>query len=271
VLFGGALTAITIVLISLSHWGLCGWFFAGAIIALSMVALAEYGRLCAAKGLAPAMALTYYVSCLYLALHYIAVIIPLFAPLAWLILGIGAFLTSHHFFKHQRDATANIGSTLLAFVYITLPMSWLFDINAASPRSFWILWLLAVTKGGDMAAYFCGKFCGRHSLAPSISPNKTIEGAIGGIIGSTGLSIAIACIGPHTIRPLLTWALLGLCVGVVAMAGDLFESILKRDAGVKDSNTIPGLGGVLDIVDSLLFTTPLLFLYLIMTGEIGIQ
>jgi phosphatidate cytidylyltransferase len=120
-----------------------------------------------------------------------------------------------------------------------------------------------------MAAYFGGKFLGTHALAPQLSPKKTVEGAFFGILGAALLSLALPCVWTDApVISAVTWLLLGALTGLTAMGGDLFESLLKRDAGVKDSNTIPGLGGVLDIIDSSLFTIPLLYIYLSATGRV---
>ena len=102
---------------------------------------------------------------------------------------------------------------------------------------------------------------GRHKLIPRISPNKTVEGGVGGLLGAA----LVGWICTRTFTPFLTpfaGVMLGLAVGVVAQLGDLVESLIKRDAGLKDSaELIPGHGGVLDRFDSLLFTVPVLYYY----------
>lgn len=126
---------------------------------------------------------------------------------------------------------------------------------------FLIFFLFLVTWANDTGAYYVGTFWGRHPLAPRISPRKTWEGAIGGLFGS--VLAALAC---------RTWFLdslsageaigAGVLIGLAAPLGDLAESILKRSAGVKDSGSIlPGHGGLLDRIDSLVFTTPAFYYY----------
>jgi len=114
----------------------------------------------------------------------------------------------------------------------------------------------------DSAAYFAGRAWGRHKLFPRVSPNKTWEGAIAGFVAA----VAVFLVARALVLPYLTpvGALVcGVIVGVFGQLGDLVESLLKRDAGVKDSsNLIPGHGGVLDRFDSLLFVAPLIFVYL---------
>lgn len=116
--------------------------------------------------------------------------------------------------------------------------------------------------GTDIFAYFTGYFLGKHKLCPNLSPKKTIEGAIGGVIGSTVLCIVFA----HFVYPELIWhcAVIGLIGSVFSQAGDLCASAFKRKMGIKDySNLIPGHGGMLDRIDSVLFTAPFIYYYVI--------
>ena len=117
---------------------------------------------------------------------------------------------------------------------------------------------------GDTGAYTVGRLIGRHKMAPRISPGKTMEGAIGALVfACVGSWAAFRWIVPLAIRDSVThaalwgWLAFGLLVGTAGMMGDLAESFLKRDVGVKDSSTwMPGFGGVLDILDSLLLSAP---------------
>jgi phosphatidate cytidylyltransferase len=121
-----------------------------------------------------------------------------------------------------------------------------------------VLTLLAVVWVGDSAAYFGGRALGRHKLAPEISPNKTVEGSVAGLMGSVAAGIAMG-----------TWLLglsaafmagISLVAGIAGQIGDLAESALKRSAGVKDSSTLlPGHGGMLDRLDSLMFAAPVFY------------
>ena len=114
---------------------------------------------------------------------------------------------------------------------------------------------------GDAGAYYVGRAFGRSPLAPVLSPNKTVEGLGGGIV----FSVATAVFLRYAALPRLALATavgLGLSMALLGVVGDLFESLLKRSAGIKDtSSLLPGHGGVLDRIDSLLFAAPLLFLY----------
>jgi phosphatidate cytidylyltransferase len=117
-----------------------------------------------------------------------------------------------------------------------------------------------ITKLGDIGAYFIGARFGRHPLMPRISPKKTIEGAVAGLIFSV--------LGALICRPFLNFSyihavVLGIFFGAVGQLGDLSESLIKRDCQVKDSGKLlPGMGGILDEIDSLLFTAPLFYFYM---------
>ncbi len=172
---------------------------------------------------------------------------------------------------------AAAGVTLLAPVYLGVPFAFGWFLRhhpvAAFETPGWagtglLLLPIIATWFGDTAAYFGGRATGRRKLLPSVSPRKTVEGAVWGLLGS----ILAAALVAGVFLPLLggneplTWlpaALLGLVIGVVAQVGDLAESALKREAGVKDSGAIlPGHGGILDRFDALLFTLPLTWLLL---------
>jgi phosphatidate cytidylyltransferase len=131
-----------------------------------------------------------------------------------------------------------------------------------------LLAILAVVWVADIAAYFAGRRFGKHKLAPAISPGKTWEGAFGAVIGvviyGSGMYAAFSLTQP----PILVWVIGLLGVTAISIIGDLFESMLKRQAGIKDSsNILPGHGGVLDRIDSLTSTLPVVaLLWLLMTG-----
>lgn len=149
----------------------------------------------------------------------------------------------------------------LAPWYIGMPLGMLAAVQATGGRAVTLLLIGAVVVS-DSAQYYTGRLLGRRPLAPAISPKKTIEGAIGGVVLAT-LFLALA--GPRVLPAAGTipLALLGVAIAALGICGDLFESRLKRIAGVKDSAAlIPGHGGVLDRIDALLFATPAFYLYL---------
>ncbi len=140
------------------------------------------------------------------------------------------------------------------------------DADGRLTGQYYVLYLIAVAKFSDMGAYLTGSLIGRHKMVPHISPSKTWEG----FAGALGFSL-LASYGLRALMPVKLGLLglgdatiLGLGLSVAAVIGDLAESILKRSTGVKDSGRmLPGIGGVLDLIDSLLFTAPLLFFYLV--------
>jgi phosphatidate cytidylyltransferase len=151
-------------------------------------------------------------------------------------------------------------AALLAVGYIGLPLGALVAILIIGGRETLFL-LMGVIVISDSAQYYTGRAFGRRALAPAISPKKTIEGAIGGMVFGTAAAIlGGAWIFPGA--PLLLLAVLGATIVALGIAGDLFESLLKRSAGVKDSSAlIPGHGGVLDRIDSWLFAAPVYYIF----------
>jgi phosphatidate cytidylyltransferase len=163
--------------------------------------------------------------------------------------------------------------TLFGLLYVLWLFNFMTKILYVVPRSpegavmgqFYCLYLITVTKFSDMGAYLTGSVIGRHPLIPHISPKKTWEGFFGAMGFSLLASLLLFKLMPGHLS-VLTWThaiILGLILGFAAVIGDLAESIIKRSTGVKDSgNMLPGIGGALDLIDSLLFTAPLLFFYL---------
>src|SRR5947208_6955541 len=163
--------------------------------------------------------------------------------------------------------------TLFGLLYVLWLFNFITKIFYLMPRSstgavtgqFYCLYLIAVTKFSDMGAYLTGSVVGRHLMVPHISAKKTWEGFFGAIILALLCSLGLFKLMPGHLS-VLTWThatILGLLLGFAAVVGDLAESIIKRSTGVKDSgNLLPGIGGALDLLDSLLFTAPFLFFYL---------
>ena len=163
--------------------------------------------------------------------------------------------------------------TLFGLLYVLWLYNFITKIVYVVPRSstgavtgqFYVLYLITITKFSDMGAYLTGSVIGRHQMIPHISPKKTWEGFGGALVFSLLASLALYKLMPGHLSVLtVTHAtVLGLLLGFAAVIGDLAESIIKRSTGVKNSgNILPGIGGALDLVDSLLFTAPLLFFYL---------
>lgn len=153
------------------------------------------------------------------------------------------------------------GATLLAFISIAWPMYLAQGLVLRHPAS--ALYVVLVCKGGDIGGYLAGSFLGRHKLIPHISPGKTVEGAIGSLVVSCMLAVSLRALllEPRVELGLTLAVLTGIMLNVTTQVGDLVESLLKRRCGVKDSAALlPAHGGVLDLIDSLLFSFPMFLL-----------
>lgn len=152
--------------------------------------------------------------------------------------------------------------TFLGVLYIGIALSYLIVLRSFPSGEFLILFVLLITWAADTGAYYVGRTLGRHPLAPVISPKKTIEGLVGGLVfAMTAAYLARSWIPFYTLT-LVDSAVLGATVTIAGLAGDLVESALKRSVGVKDSGgLLPGHGGMLDRIDSLLFTGPTFYYY----------
>jgi phosphatidate cytidylyltransferase len=159
------------------------------------------------------------------------------------------------------NALATVAAGLFPPIYIGLPIGALVAVRAfAGPRVLFLLMLTVMVS--DTAQYYTGRAVGRRPLAPAISPKKTVEGAIGGFVFGTALFTGAGAWWVPGMPPAFR-VVLGLAIVALGIAGDLFESMLKRSAGVKDSSAlIPGHGGVLDRIDALLFAAPVYYIVL---------
>lgn len=173
------------------------------------------------------------------------------------------------FLASGNSAIHTLSLTLLGVLYVPWLLNFMqkiYFLQGIHPHGrAWLLYLMAVTKLGDTGGYVAGSLAGRHKIAPHISPGKTWEGLCGAFLTAVATSMIIAHFANDELAHMrsLEAALLGLVLGLAAVAGDLVESAFKREAGVKDSGALlPGIGGVLDLIDSLLFTAPVLYLYL---------
>jgi phosphatidate cytidylyltransferase len=159
------------------------------------------------------------------------------------------------------DGLALVSVSLFPALYLGLPIGAMIAIREARGREALFLMMLTVFVS-DTAQYYTGRAFGRRSLAPAVSPKKTVEGAVGGFVCG---ALVLAFIGRWWLPavPFLLRAVLGATVVALGIVGDLFESMLKRSAGVKDSSTlIPGHGGILDRIDALLFAAPVYYVVL---------
>ncbi len=175
--------------------------------------------------------------------------------------------------KSNTAGLVAISTTLFGLMYVPWLLNFIQKINfypfapgsPADAGKFFLLYFILITKFSDMGAYAVGSLIGRHKMIPRISPGKTWEGFFGAIVVSTGASVAFVyffgakMVGMNYLHAVI----LGVVLSVTAVVGDLIESLFKREAGVKDSGALfPGIGGILDLLDSLLFNAPIMYLYL---------
>lgn len=264
VLSGIALIAVAVGVVWFAHPLV---FFAVAEVLL-VLAFIEYARLADAGGspvpFAAACAATILTSISLSATHWVgdrlvgtgagfdAILITGFIALA---------ATTLATWTGGRDALARASAAVFPMLYLGVPIGAMLSIRALPGREALFL-LMTTVMVSDTAQYYSGRAFGRHLLAPSISPKKTIEGAAGGFVVGTAF---FAGVGAWWLPSMAIGVRLGLGLALVALgiAGDLFESMLKRSAGVKDSSTlIPGHGGVLDRIDALLFAAPVYYIVL---------
>lgn len=194
---------------------------------------------------------------------------------------LGALLLFHfvvftrQMFQRTRDHSPleTMAYTLFGLLYVPWLFSYVTKIVYLLPRDemghitghFYVLWLIVVTKFSDMGAYVTGSLIGKHLLVPHISPKKTWEGFFGALVFSAGGGWVVLKLMPDRLSRLteIDALVLGVGLGFAAIIGDLAESIIKRSTDVKDSGRLlPGIGGGLDLIDSILFTAPLMFFYL---------
>ncbi len=282
------ISAIVAIALALAAIAAGGWYFTIGLGVLIYLGQTEYFQLVRAKGINPAAKTTLVLSqVLLLATAATPDLVDVMFPLC------GTIICAYLLFQPQMSSIADIASSILGLFYAgMLPAYWvrlrllpdmvlsaanddrlvasnaslagIFSDNVSPPL---LSTGLALTLLGfsciwaaDIGAYFVGKFFGRTRLSP-ISPKKTVEGAVFGICGSVAVAIVWAwCLGwPQW---WLAGGLLGLIIGLASLMGDLTESMMKRDAGVKDSGQlIPGHGGILDRGDSYVFTAPLVYYF----------
>lgn len=174
--------------------------------------------------------------------------------------------------RHFLSGSAGSGMqavsiTLFGLMYVPWLLNFVQKINffPGVDGRFYLVYFLVVTKFSDMGAYVVGSLFGRHKMIPRISPAKTWEGFAGAMLFSVGASLVIGHLAQARLAGMgpVHALILGLLLAVGAVVGDLIESLFKREAGAKDSGRLfPGIGGILDLLDSILFNAPLMYLYL---------
>lgn len=271
---GSIISACLLITIYLSYTPFFNVLFVLLTAAIICLALREYYHIAHLKNLHPLSKVGIISTIAYVCAISLTTYFPQAALLPYIVLGLTLASAFLYYFVKGDDAFVNIAVTLFGIIYLTLPLSFIILINYFHDEKFvsdgrWsLIYLIAVTKMTDTGALYFGKFFGRTQLSTYISPKKTWEGALGGLATAVLTSIVL-----YTLMHLLfskpamqitffqsIW--LALLISITAQFGDLAESLLKRSVGVKDSSRLPGLGGVLDIVDSMVFTSPLMYLFL---------
>jgi phosphatidate cytidylyltransferase len=177
-------------------------------------------------------------------------------------------LCLRQFFSRSNTAgILAISTTLFGLMYVPWLLDFIQKINffPGVEGRFYLVYFIVITKFSDTGAYLVGSLIGKHKMIPRISPGKTWEGFGGALVMSIVVSLLfVYFLGDHMHG--MNWrhaVILGLLLGLAAVVGDLIESIFKREAGIKDSGKFfPGIGGILDLLDSLLFNAPIMYLYL---------
>jgi phosphatidate cytidylyltransferase len=258
-------TIVSLLVILFSHNPWVHPLFFAVIFLMIWGSLHEFENICRLKGVQPETKTAVVLSFFYLLALVFAPKTPVvfLLPFGFLVFSLITFFLRQ--FKRGSAPLMTLSLSLFGLLYLTLPLASLYQIAFLYPEMgpLWLLYLVVVVKLSDTVAYFVGSRMGKNKLAPYISPKKTVEGAIGGVIGSI-----IGSLGFHFFSPLPLgfWEsiLLGILLGILAELGDLSESLIKREVAIKDSNHLPGLGGILDMVDSLLFATPVFLIYLLL-------
>ena len=232
----------------------------------AVVGTIEFYHLAASRGLRPITALGLIFALIVLLMAYLErmELFPVLIFLAFMLICLLQLMR-----EGQDNFAAAVGANLFGCLYASVPFALLLIIlnqqeQLAVPA---IVFLVLVSWCSDIGAYTIGRLCGRHPMAPTLSPNKTIEGAIGGIAFSVAVALLLVCCWPGmaSVIPLSHAIVLALLFAVVGQLGDLAESALKRDAELKDSGLdLTGHGGILDIIDSLIFCAPIMFIYLML-------
>jgi len=252
-----------------------GGLLTGVIALLVGWGAAEMGRLCGAAGHRPAIGWSVFASVAFMIIPWLSITPAMGdrSPLAewqhtsqWAAVCLVGTVVGILLRGQTTGAISSIAVTTWIIFYLGFLGSFVIRLrmNIGGPIGAWfVLYHVAVTKFTDVGAYFTGISLGRHPLAPSISPNKTMEGFIGGLVWGVGVAVLLAwlggIIGPSDRLSLSSGraVVFGLLVGLIGQVGDLVESLVKRDAHIKDSGAlVPTFGGVLDVIDSPLLTAP---------------
>ncbi|WP_348663716.1 phosphatidate cytidylyltransferase [Chlamydia vaughanii] len=259
-------------------------FALGFITALcSGVGTYEYGTMAKAKmsyafRLYSAVGSFIFVLTSFLAIRWHHVLPEVISVIPWVFVFVWIVINVFKSRKRKCGPLETSGITLFSILYVGVPLRLFLNIlygfiHTTEPflGIWWACFLIATTKGADIFGYFFGKAFGEKKITPEISPHKTIVGFVSGCLGSTLISVIFFLQIPtrfyaHITMPSIL-IFLGLIMGISGFFGDIIESIFKRDARIKNSNQLKAVGGMLDTLDSLLLSTPIVYIMLLITQK----
>jgi len=238
------------------------------------VSLKEYYTILLKKGFKPLVKTAFVITFFLIHSIYLSIQTNCCSYIPLVILWLALICIFLYYFAKGEEPLVNSALTYFGLIYLTLPLScivlitFFFTKDAPQDGRWWLAYLLLVTKMTDTAAFFAGSKWGKHKMTPFISPKKSWEGAVAGLVGAVLTSLLFFIAGklfwevPPVEMTLFQSIWIAIAISLLAQIGDLAESLFKRDGGVKDSSHLPGLGGMLDIVDSLVLSTPFVYFVL---------
>lgn len=234
------------------------WPFFFCVAAIGMIGLKEYFFILSRMGLKPYSFLGYVAGLALLIYIFIRGTVDYLIQVLLLFLLSLAVL---HIVQFNKRKLKDLAGTFLGVFYICGLLTYAVVMRQLPYGFWWVIFTLVLIWVNDSGAYFVGRKFGRHKLHQAVSPKKTVEGAIGGILAD--IIVASLMSFSHNLFSIAEGIILGLIIAIAGIIGDLFESSLKREAGLKDSGSLfPGHGGILDRFDSLLFTFPAVYYFL---------
>lgn len=259
VLSGIALVPILFLVV----WYLPPVYFVGLAVAAAAIGQHELYGMARSRGITPVSFAGIGMGALIVVNFYRPLYPYLGGPYFWLTLCVLVVMIARLVSRRPVEgALEDIAVTLLGVFYVALLFGFPVAIHTGPYGKKWLVFLFLVIWASDTGAYYVGTTLGKHRLYEKISPKKSIEGLAGGILASMAAA-ALCALWLVPSVALLEAAVLGAILAAIGTAGDLVESLIKRSVGVKDSgNLIPGHGGILDRMDSMLFAAPLLYFYL---------
>jgi len=242
------------------------WFFL-MVTTLAIISLNEFYNMMKGKGFSPYYTIGNLFTLAIIVFIHNTLKHPNWEPVSSAILTSAVIVTFSVAIVIRRSAmaTANIAITLLGTLYIGWLFSYLVLLRALTPHGAFLFLLMFTVWANDTVAYFFGKKFGKRQLSPYISPKKTISGSAAGFLAALAVAYVFGMIFEKALIPSIWphYLIMGALIGIIGQVSDLSESLIKRDAGVKDSsNLVPGHGGVLDRMDSFIFAAPALYYYL---------